>query len=496
MALALRFAAPLSPEAILAQAISEFEHALSAEQKAVFRAQRSHALRPGSAPQPQDVMRFTAELNLRTKGRSVARCFGQRFTSVLQTAQQYAALGDIVVGASQNILAAGIWSLIRLSLQAVVGLTAYLERISIFFMEIGRSAPRYQSMALLYPQSATLRGSLCHYFAVVTKVCRHFVSFSQKSMIGQLASSLDESMLRAAQAELEKWSRCITDEVGFLGTQTIENEARENSSFRALLRLSRASESHRHQLRRRTQLLDSCSEINFESHWNQIRQLGESTIFVGNDAYRDWKTGIGPPTLVLMGILGSGKSVTMANIVDDLLLSDKDAATIYFFCGRDNGLTARAIVGCLVRQLLRMCIHDSAMDDLIDDFRLHPSLEYMTGIVTKVFPRSCRIWCLVDGIDECTTSEALQVLGWVRQLRADLSLQCCVSVRSTAHQGLVTESNLGEWATIRMPEDNPDILNYINAQIEHQMAIGELKVGDPDLRVEIGNALIRGAKGM
>ncbi|KAK0719107.1 hypothetical protein B0H67DRAFT_642492 [Lasiosphaeris hirsuta] len=114
MALALRSAVPLSPEMVLAQAISEFEHALSAEQKSTFRALRSQALQ--SVPQPEDVMRFTAELNMQIKGRLAARCLGPRFTSVLQTAQQYAALGDVIVGASQNILAAGIWALVRVSL--------------------------------------------------------------------------------------------------------------------------------------------------------------------------------------------------------------------------------------------------------------------------------------------------------------------------------------------------------------------------------------------
>ncbi|KAK0662494.1 NACHT domain protein [Cercophora samala] len=141
MALALRSAGGLSPDVILAQAISEFECALPKAQKSTFRTLRSQALRSG--PQPDDVLRFTAELNLRCKSRSGTRCLGPRFTSILQTAQQYAALGDVVVGASQNILAAGLWSIVRLSLQMVVGLTSYLERISVFFMEIGRSSPRY-----------------------------------------------------------------------------------------------------------------------------------------------------------------------------------------------------------------------------------------------------------------------------------------------------------------------------------------------------------------
>lgn len=496
MSLALRSAAALSPEVVLAQAISKFEQALPDDQKSTFRTLRSQALR--SAPQPEDVMRFTAELNVRFKGRSAARCLGPRFTSVLQTTQQYAALGDVIVGASQNILAAGIWSLIRLSLQMVVGLTSYLERISIFFMEVGRSSPRYQSMALLYPRSASLRGALCHYFTVITTVCRHFVSFSQKSMLGQLAASLDESVLRTAQAELQKWARCILEEVNLLGTQTIENEARENSNFRALVGMSRASESHQRRFKRRLNLLDSCSKMDFETPWKQWRKLGNSTIFVNNDTYGQWKQGDGPSMLVLLGKLGSGKSVTMANIAEELHLSDDGSATIYVFCRHDipEGLTVRAILGCLFRQLLKFCIEDSAMDDLIDESRAQPSLEYIAAIVSKVFPRNRKIHCLVDGLDECPADEAQQTLQWIKRLRRELNFSCCVSVRSTAHEGLVTERNMGEWATMHMAENNPHIVSFINAEIQDRISGGKLKVGDPALAVEIRDALIRGANGM
>jgi len=496
MALALRSVAPLSPEVILAQSISEFEQALAPEQKAAFRALRSQALQ--TAPQPHDVMRFTAELSVRVKGRSAARCLGPRFTSVLQTAQQYAALGDVIVGASQNILAAGIWSLVRLSLQVVVGLTSFLERISIFFMEVGRSSPRYQSMALLYPRSASLRGSLCHYFSVVTKVCHHFVSFGQKSMLGQLASSLDDSLLRTAQAELDKWARCVVGEVNFLATQTIETEAKENSGFRALFGATRASETHRRRLKRRLKLLDGCSRLDFETPWKQARKLGDSTIFVNNDVYRRWRQGSGPSMLILTGKLGSGKSVTMANMVDDLHLLPDGATTIYFFGRHDRPKeqTARAIIGCLFRQLLQTCIQNTAMDELIDDLNTSPSLEYVAGILAKVLPRERTIYCLIDGLDECPITEALKVMRWIKRLRAELCLYCCLAVRSSAHKGLATEENLGEWTSIEMPDNNPDIIRYINDEMQDCIETGRLKIGDPLIAIEIRDTLLRGANGM
>lgn len=112
MALTLSSAARLKPEIRLAQAVSEFESILSGAQKAEFRGWRAQALK--RPPDTTDVMRFTADVDRRiAKGN---RCLGPRFTSFLSAVQQFAALGDVVVGGSQSIVACGVWSLVRMSI--------------------------------------------------------------------------------------------------------------------------------------------------------------------------------------------------------------------------------------------------------------------------------------------------------------------------------------------------------------------------------------------
>ena len=105
----------LKPEIRLAQAVSQFEADLSSEQKTTFRTYRSQSC--DSPPDPKDVMRLAAEIDRQASGKvSGRRCFGPRLISFLQAVQQYAALGDIVVGGAQNIIACGVWSLVRMSL--------------------------------------------------------------------------------------------------------------------------------------------------------------------------------------------------------------------------------------------------------------------------------------------------------------------------------------------------------------------------------------------
>jgi hypothetical protein len=134
MSSALTNASRLKPEIRLAQAISQFEADLSSEQKASFRTSRSQ-----SSPVLDDVMRLTAEIDRRASGKGGAvRVLGPRLTNFLQAVQQFAALGDIVVGGSQNLIACGVWSLVRMSLLVGVLLTlvAFSTNISLVDCEL------------------------------------------------------------------------------------------------------------------------------------------------------------------------------------------------------------------------------------------------------------------------------------------------------------------------------------------------------------------------
>lgn len=115
MSFALERAGRLKADIRLAQAVSEFEADLTADQKATFRTQRSQTCK--TPPSIHDVMRLTAEIDLASSGKSAGRrCYGPRLTNVLQAVQQFAALGDVIVGGSQNIVACGVWALTRMTL--------------------------------------------------------------------------------------------------------------------------------------------------------------------------------------------------------------------------------------------------------------------------------------------------------------------------------------------------------------------------------------------
>jgi hypothetical protein len=70
-------------------------------------------------------MRITAEIDVSQK--AGGRCFGPRFTKFLHGVQQFAALGDVVVGSSQNVVACGVWSVVRMCLLVSLSIVMLIQ---------------------------------------------------------------------------------------------------------------------------------------------------------------------------------------------------------------------------------------------------------------------------------------------------------------------------------------------------------------------------------
>ncbi|KAL3595522.1 hypothetical protein FPOAC2_09863 [Fusarium poae] len=243
MALVIRESGSLKPDIRLAQAVSEFEALLTSEQKSTFRTSRDRAV--STAPTMSDVMRLTAEIDLKaTSKHGRGRCFGPRMTNTLQAVQQFAALGDIVVGGGQNLIACGVWAVARMALHVITGYFTYLESLSLLFMAIGRNAPRYQAMAALYPKSKRLQGYLCEYFTIITKLCHQSVSWTKKSAIGRFTSTINDPQMKSFKDDLEVWSAAIKEEMNLLLNQKVADEAKENSIFRSLATFRADASAH------------------------------------------------------------------------------------------------------------------------------------------------------------------------------------------------------------------------------------------------------------
>ncbi|KAJ5749070.1 uncharacterized protein N7511_010766 [Penicillium nucicola] len=500
----LALASRLKPEIRLAQAVSLYEADLSTDQKMRLREERSR-LRD-TPPDITDVMRLTAELDqAATAATGKRRCSGPRMVNVLQSVQQFAALGDIIIGGSQNLIACGVWTLVRTSLLLISNYSSYLERLSTLFMEVGRVAPRYERMALLYPRSMHLQSCMYEYFIVIVNLCHKLLKFTQKSSLGQIKASVVDGDLKTSQTNLELWATRMRDEVQLLMAEEIADEAAKNSKFREFSSAVSKSDSYKRQLKSHLRMLDFCSTYDHTMAWKQNRKAGTTCLFHESAEYRNWKNQSSSGTLVYTASLGFGKSVLLANLVDDLHIhvQDSKVPVIYFFCRYDisESLQARTIIGSIARQLLariqsRRLNFDSAMADLLNKNRLG-DFDTMFALLQRVLVSDFKAYVVIDGIDECESSERRILMEELRRLQNTFSIHLCISLRLEPNSHLEVDTDGLIHATItQIPDNSSEIGAFIQAELESCISSGRLIIGDPHLILEIRDTLSQRSQGM
>jgi DNA replication protein DnaC len=108
--------------------------------------------------------------------------------------------------------------------------------------------------------------------------------------------------------------------------------------------------------------------------------------------YEDWKNQASSSTLTYVGKLGSGKSILLANIVEDLMtwVLEKTTPIAYFFCCYDilESLKARTIFRSLVRQLLSSIQDFELKEELPDKSVSDLDIETLQSLLRHIFPRN------------------------------------------------------------------------------------------------------------
>ncbi|KAJ6440539.1 EKC/KEOPS complex subunit BUD32 [Purpureocillium lavendulum] len=425
------------PEVRLAVAVSEFEADLNPEQKASFRNHRSQSCE--SLPTLQDVMQITAEFNRQSSSaRATSRCWGTRLTNFLEAVQQYAAIGDVIVGGSQNIIACGVWTLVRMTLLSVVARSSRIAEMTTFFMS-----------------SKRLRAYISEYYILVVRFCHKLLTIQRKPAYLQLVSFTDDVDLKAVRSELEDWAASIKDEAEMLRTEE------HTFNLRELIRSSDI-ELHRRRLSTNARVLRMCSLYDYRSTWKEIRKVGTTTLFNGTPGYRAWKGREESRTLVCKGRLGSGKSVCLANIVDDLNLSQGTAGypVAFFFCRHDisESLQMHTVLASLAHQLMRQLPDLTAALEVVDETLRALDLSDILRMLLHILPKAFAAYFVLDGLDECDELQTRNILQLIRHLQDKFTLLFPA-----------------EHDAIEIPEDNPDIDPYITAELERRLEDRQLK---------------------
>jgi ankyrin repeat protein len=361
-------------------------------------------------------------------------------------------------------------------------------------MDVGRSAPRYQTIALLYPRSTRLQSHLTEYFIVVVGFCHYLYKFGQKSTVQQFTSSLSDARFKAFHDELDKWAISIKEQMDV-------NEAQEISGVRALTKgiFKATSQQQRHANNMR--VLDFCSIYDHETAWKQIRKVGNTSLYTQQAEYREWRDDLSSCTLLYTGKLGSGKSVLLANIVDDLsLFSKKERPLVaYFFCKHDvpDSLQARTIIGSLVRQLLRTVADLSLLAKSCEDTHRTGDTKQVLEMLLEGFPSNVKAYFVLDSLDECDNEEKEILVQAIQMIQKKLKVLVCASFRQEPNKGLQwIIKQLPATRIVSIPDNNPDIETFIKTDLERCLRQERLTIRDPALILYIQDALSQGSQGM
>ncbi|TWU72390.1 hypothetical protein ED733_000595 [Metarhizium rileyi] len=494
---------PVKVESRLQQSLDGFIQDLTPNQKTDFL--RDRQVFRERHPDENDVFVFVAELNNRRASQKKL-CHGPRFLNIIQAAQQFAFVGDILVGGSQNLIASGVWTALRTALLIVAKAGGNMDKLSHLFMVAGQSAPRYEAMSRLYSRKSRRLLAYYHeYFIVLVDMCRRFVNMVNKSSVARLFSTISDADIRSFQSSVAHWASMIKEEAMLLMAQGVEDQGLSLSGMIDVSKRDKSNAHRQQQLKDKARILAACSTHDHQASWKRLRKMGSTTLFSHDDKYISWRGDVDaldePRTLIYTGKLGAGKSVLVANMVEDLNLHavQSKIPVAYFFCQHDEvaSLQARCIVGSLARQLLLTAQDISKAKDHIHDHVQELGLDELSALLKDVLATDFRAYCVIDGLDECDSQERGLLILTLRELQDSLALRVCFSFRLEADNALRLDTKgFVNCSIAAIPEDNPEIEQFICDELERCIDNEVLTLGDPTLVADIMNTLVDLSQGM
>ena len=387
-------------------------------------------------------------------------------------------------------------------------------------MNIGLTAPRFEKYALLYSTSTSLRKELCHYYSVVVSLCTRIVLFVKKPFIKQIASALRkpfEDEFGSFQKDLNRLGTEVKEEVS-LASKQLQNrdsieaaqERKESSLFRVtgavfqrdtMYKLEQARKWR--QDRAKARFLDSCSRYNFEITLNQARKKGASTWIFQSEEYRQWISRTSSSTLLCSGIVGAGKTVLCANVIENLIVNKYQGSSLgYFFCRSDEAasLKAREVIGSLARQWFE--------DITTEEFQINQMEQYVGGITLNIEQLLSRMRLLlpchkhytmvIDGLDECEYGEVTALVESIQSLMQTSKQVFKVFLTCRSDLALrISEKLQPDWQIhISSSNNGPEISIYIELALAEALEKNRLKLRDPGTILKIQDALELGAHEM
>lgn len=228
---------------------------------------------------------------------------------------------------------------------------------------------------------------------------------------------------------------------------------------------------------RNAALLDHLSDFDYRSALERLRKLrfqNPNGLWLAQTSqYQEWLLKDGSSVFLLSGKMGSGKSVLVSAVVDDILLQNFPDGCLkpFFFCEHDKArsLTARTILGSLTRQSLPHgdlgTVLEKQLHSLLDDGEANG--DELGSFMIAQFNTARTHIIIVDGLDECPEGERDLVLDTFKALfRRDKPMfKLFLCGRDDIFSEVCTELNPAFQMTMNCESVSEDIGAFIDASL-------------------------------
>ncbi|KAI9856126.1 MAG: hypothetical protein M1813_009244 [Trichoglossum hirsutum] len=163
-----------------------------------------------------------------------------------------------------------------------------------------------------------------------------------------------------------------------------------------------------------------------------------------------------------------------------------------------ESLKAKTILGSLIRQCLGVDTMSNQIETDLEQLLEGslPDFEDLSDLMEKVSSVSQEQFFVIDAIDECEKAERQLFLSALQRMMSSTRVKIFLASGLHIEIELERALKLNYRMSMASPDAHSDIKTYIENSIAEKEKNGELKVGQPQLRIEIRDALIKGAQGM
>ncbi|KAG9657777.1 hypothetical protein KCU64_g4966, partial [Aureobasidium melanogenum] len=500
-------------------AIKSFQNCLEPEQKA-----RLEAIK--AVPDAHAVAQFTYQLDQENAKRK-SRCVAARISPLLDSVQQFAGIVETFVSSNPHI-AALVWGSVKLVLQIASNFTTYFEKLSTLLMTIGKRCPRYQKYQKLYRDSTDLQKALCDFYSVVVRCCEQTIIVLHRPGYIQLLKSVTSSFnldFAPIITQIDRHSEEVKETIRLAEAklnvaerqdQRIEREAAEKYRLSSIVyRKERQKDEadrlaqkqlEKRKIRQASRLEQFCDYNHKIAYWKARTQRHGSTgqWLTKTDDFNQWISGSNPSVFWFTGILGSGKTVMTAFVVEQLSAKTIQGSEklAYFFCQYDNetSLKATTVLRSIIRQLLDQddrifAENKSKVDTLLDDLY---DLKLLEALFFDIISGLKSVIVIIDGVDECLRSEMRSLVTSLRSLmlQKPSGLKLYLAGDDCITDIIISSLKPSFVVNTRLPDASLDLQELILQLVTAKKDDGDLLAGDPNLYQEVIDVLCSTSQGM